>query len=281
MEKLFNIASNISTPLGLAGFFAAAVFFIFRMVLKITPSGTLRPSHASEILKRVIDRLFILSLVAMVLGFCGYIYVKGSTLNPQRDPTKIPSNSGSQVPLENAANNNLTLFAIKSLQLLDASELATNNKARLSIKALVQPTTAKLYFDSPEDFKMVFAFYLEGVEHGKGDVDIDVSYKLVAEMTEPGSIPETYHDSLLPEVRFDAWRTRDTAKAIGISEYLKFFGLSAKDVDSQGVIPFIVVVSELTNHQIPKGKATLVIQATDKKSHQTATKSLPFEVGKK
>jgi hypothetical protein len=74
--KIFEIASNVSTPLALAGFLAAAFFLIVRGIVSrnIFPALTARLS--SEIIKLSIICLFILSLVAMLLGFAGFIFVR-------------------------------------------------------------------------------------------------------------------------------------------------------------------------------------------------------------
>jgi hypothetical protein len=73
MEKVFDLASRISTPLALAGLIATAFFFVARQVLsrKIFPKLTARLS--SEVIKLIINRLFILSLIAMLLGFSGFV----------------------------------------------------------------------------------------------------------------------------------------------------------------------------------------------------------------
>lgn len=73
MQEIFEIASRASTPLALGGFLAAVVFFIFRQILKKDFFPTLAKSASAEIIKTIIDRLFVLALVAMVLGFAGYI----------------------------------------------------------------------------------------------------------------------------------------------------------------------------------------------------------------
>ena len=72
MQEIFEIASNVSKPLALGGFFAAVVFLIFRQIIKKNIFPTLARSHSTEIIKTIIDRLFVLALVAMVLGFAGY-----------------------------------------------------------------------------------------------------------------------------------------------------------------------------------------------------------------
>lgn len=73
MDRIFEIASRVSTPLALAGFFAAIVFLILRQILKKDIFPSLTRQLSSEIIKMVIKYLFILSLVAMVLGFAGYV----------------------------------------------------------------------------------------------------------------------------------------------------------------------------------------------------------------
>ncbi len=73
MEKIFEIASQVSTPLALAGFFAALVFFIFRQIVAKNIFPRLTAAIGADLLKLIIDRLFVLALVAMVLGFIGYV----------------------------------------------------------------------------------------------------------------------------------------------------------------------------------------------------------------
>jgi len=73
MEKIFDIATNISTPLMLAGFFAAAFFFIARQVIKANIFPQLTKQLSGDIIKLIIHRLFVLALIAMILGFAGYV----------------------------------------------------------------------------------------------------------------------------------------------------------------------------------------------------------------
>ncbi len=73
MEKIFEIATNISTPLGLAGLFAAIFFYIARQLISARLFPKLTRHLSSDIIKLIITYLFVLSLVAMVLGFGGYV----------------------------------------------------------------------------------------------------------------------------------------------------------------------------------------------------------------
>lgn len=73
MERVLEIASTVSTPLGLGGLFAAIVFFIFKQILQRDLFPRLSRDHSAALLKLIVDRLFVLALVAMVLGFSGYV----------------------------------------------------------------------------------------------------------------------------------------------------------------------------------------------------------------
>lgn len=84
MQEVFEIASKVSTPLALGGFVFAVLFFIFRQILKKDIFTTLAKSASAEIIKTVIDRLFILALVAMVLGFAGYIFPNPNNIVPPK-----------------------------------------------------------------------------------------------------------------------------------------------------------------------------------------------------
>lgn len=73
MEKLFQIATTISTPLALGGLFAVIFFFIIKQMLAKDIFSPLTKSSSFNILKTIVDRLFVLALIAMLLGFAGYI----------------------------------------------------------------------------------------------------------------------------------------------------------------------------------------------------------------
>lgn len=76
MDKIFQVATDISTPLMLAGFFAAAFFFIVRQIIKANIFPKLTKQLSGDIIKIIIERLFVLALIAMILGFVGYIVVQ-------------------------------------------------------------------------------------------------------------------------------------------------------------------------------------------------------------
>jgi hypothetical protein len=76
MNSVFETAAKVSTPLALAGFIAAAFFLLCRQIIarEIFPALTKRDSHG--LLSLIVNRLFSLSLVAMLLGFVGFIQLR-------------------------------------------------------------------------------------------------------------------------------------------------------------------------------------------------------------
>lgn len=73
MDKIFELATSISTPLALSGFFAAIVFYIFRQIVAKNIFPKLTAAVGARVLRFIIEKLFILALVAMVLGFIAYL----------------------------------------------------------------------------------------------------------------------------------------------------------------------------------------------------------------
>ena len=87
MEKLFDVASSISTPLGLGGFLAAVLFYIFKQILTKDFLRQMTSAHSADVIKLIIERLFVLALIAMILGFVAYLITK---LIPPAISTRIP-----------------------------------------------------------------------------------------------------------------------------------------------------------------------------------------------
>jgi len=73
MNDIIKVVSNISTPIALAGVIATFFFFAIKGIVKKDIFPKLTKSLSSEIIQSIIHKLFILSLVAMILGFIGYI----------------------------------------------------------------------------------------------------------------------------------------------------------------------------------------------------------------
>ncbi len=96
MEKLFEVAASVSTPLALGGFLAAVLFYLFKQILTRDFLRQLTSAHSADVIKLIIDRLFILALIAMVLGFIAYLLVRLLPLPPpHQTPTPLPTPASS------------------------------------------------------------------------------------------------------------------------------------------------------------------------------------------
>jgi hypothetical protein len=72
MDRLLEIASNIPTPIALAGFLAGAFLILAREVINKNIFPTLTKALSGTIIIVIINRVFVLALVAMVLGFISF-----------------------------------------------------------------------------------------------------------------------------------------------------------------------------------------------------------------
>lgn len=89
MEELFKIAGLVSTPLALGGLFAVVFSYILKRVLtKTFLTQATSSEHSADIIRRIIDRTFVLSLVAMILGFAAFVIPSflGATPAPAAQP---------------------------------------------------------------------------------------------------------------------------------------------------------------------------------------------------
>jgi hypothetical protein len=73
MTELFAIASRISTPIALAGLVVMVLYAVIRQMLRSGIFPPLNQSAGGRAVNEILKGLFILSVVAMVLGFAGYI----------------------------------------------------------------------------------------------------------------------------------------------------------------------------------------------------------------
>lgn len=101
MQEIFQYATGISTPLMLGGFIAAVLFFIFRQILKKAIFPLLTKGGSENLLRHMINWTGTLSLVALILGFTGYVLpiIPAATADYQDSSSRF-----SNVPTEMAAS---------------------------------------------------------------------------------------------------------------------------------------------------------------------------------
>jgi len=86
MGKIFEIASQIKTPLGLAGIIFIAAFFIVRSMLQRKALPGLTRTLSEKTVRLIIWLLFTLGALALVFAFLGYV-IGSSVSNDSLDYT--------------------------------------------------------------------------------------------------------------------------------------------------------------------------------------------------
>ena len=125
MNSIFEITSKVSTPLALGGVVFAILFFILRQIIKKKIFPKLTIALAGTIIQSIINKLFILALVAIVLGFAGYtvaLFAPTLKLPPNSVKLSLPSGMSFQEAVKMIAANdgNTAVFSNCTDALLDA-----------------------------------------------------------------------------------------------------------------------------------------------------------------
>ena len=108
MSSIFEITSKVSTPLALGGVVVAILFFILRQIIKKNIFPKLTIALAGTIIQSIINKLFILALVAIVLGFAGYtvaLFVPTLKMPPNSVKLSLPSEISFQEAVKMIAAN--------------------------------------------------------------------------------------------------------------------------------------------------------------------------------
>jgi len=111
VTSIFDIATNISTPLMLAGFLAATFFLVARQLLAKNFFSKLSADSSAGIIKQVIGALFVLSLVAMILGFVGFVWAPSSNNVSVTCETRSSTNAteAATITFRNRTDHNVSI----------------------------------------------------------------------------------------------------------------------------------------------------------------------------
>jgi hypothetical protein len=93
VQDLLQKATSVRTPLALAGLFAAIFFLLVRRILKNFRPTDPSAASSAELARITLKYLFILSLVAMVLGFIGFIIPSPSPPRPRLSPAETQAST--------------------------------------------------------------------------------------------------------------------------------------------------------------------------------------------
>jgi hypothetical protein len=107
MNKLFQTASRIATPLSLASVIVIALYLIYKAVLALEIFSILEENNTLILISSIVDKLFYLASIALVLSIASYIYTQylkhiesNSTKNNVIDKSE-PKNKNHIQPLIN------------------------------------------------------------------------------------------------------------------------------------------------------------------------------------
>ena len=121
MEKLFDIVSKISTPLALSGVIAAIFFLIAREIIRKNIFPELTKSLAFDTIKLIVDKLFLLAMVAIVLGFVGYamrLYMANAFPKLAHQPGQSPNDKPADLHISGLVRDDDSGQAISGAMIL-------------------------------------------------------------------------------------------------------------------------------------------------------------------
>lgn len=126
MNTLFEIASGVKSPIALGGIVMIALFLLYRTILKKLISQKLTKKHIFKIINRIMTYLFILALVAIIVGALTYtkkinrtkielvmpsvVVTPSETLIFERKPPKFPSPAEKQKYASTSVNKDFSVI---------------------------------------------------------------------------------------------------------------------------------------------------------------------------
>lgn len=151
-EEIIKLAVGVTTPIALAGLFAAIVFLIFRMILSGGFIPQLSQASGSKVIMRIITVLFILALVTACLGFAGYVI---KTKYPTLSATYVDVGTGEDQSLENIVNairlgRNVTIEFVNCSPSVKAATIEKGNHDGVDIKNLLEKLRERARGPQPE-----------------------------------------------------------------------------------------------------------------------------------
>ncbi|MGH8655574.1 MAG: hypothetical protein ACREYE_26890 [Gammaproteobacteria bacterium] len=157
MKEILELASKVSTPLALGGLVAASVFIIFREIIARNPGLT--AAIGGAILLNIISKLFVLALVAMILGFTGYV-VNIVAQQPKLPPDSVTFNPPSGMLLRDvarmiAANEGHTAVFRNCTEAFLAAEVEAGTLTGKTSKDLIEALQYRVNsFRAPKEYRV-------------------------------------------------------------------------------------------------------------------------------
>lgn len=169
MISIFETGSNISSLTGIAGFVIAAFFLIARQLLKKNIFPRLTRDLSVEIINKLIDRFFWLSVLSIALGFIGFMWSITVSVNnqhsyspPEVGMIKPVIESGSSINLAPEPNMKNVVFYLKIIPKADGyTPISSYAKLVFDSDTLVERWEKQITLDiNPEGFRPKVKSYL-------------------------------------------------------------------------------------------------------------------------
>jgi hypothetical protein len=90
LAKVSSVLSAVRTPLALGGLTVVVLCVIYNRVLGLGIFSTLNGSETIELLTRMVNYVFLLAIVAVVLGVVGYIVRPSADKQPKKPTSGKP-----------------------------------------------------------------------------------------------------------------------------------------------------------------------------------------------
>lgn len=86
-NKILQIASQITTPIGLASLLIIVLYLTYRLFFRSNIFSKIGKGNTFKIIDKIVTYLFLLSLILSILGFTGFIIEKLSFIQEQKQST--------------------------------------------------------------------------------------------------------------------------------------------------------------------------------------------------
>jgi hypothetical protein len=155
MKEIFNVLLEIKTPLVLGGIAVACFFFILRIIIQKNLIPQVSKTHSFNLIILIINRFFILALIAILLGFIGYViplFISSSRNNEgvfsiddmSKFSDKGPTSASDIVQLENISESEAIL----------ALTISNTGKSIMVVEKI--ETELGAYSDQINNYKVVY-----------------------------------------------------------------------------------------------------------------------------
>lgn len=220
--NIIESVAKITQPLALAGLIALILFGVFRLILKLDVFPQLRAGHGYALLVRIVDRVFVLALVALVIGLIGYFLVQPSKTGEAAYPLDLADKTSKAFYEADAATlyDLLPAFVQKNFPTVSAVE-ATVKRELFQLPGAPRYRTLKSHEVSGSNGIAIYQVEFDSVSswlEQVGVVRVDGVWKLYNINVMPAEWPtESVSAQMLPYSTAEAFAAAIRAVSTGAS----------------------------------------------------------------